>query len=53
MGYEYKVSPQLRFAKLIKTLDKPGLEQLFKRLKAEEAPLGMIMAVSKEYATRK
>jgi len=48
----YEMSPQLKFARLIKTLDKKGLEALLEKLKAEEAPLGMIMAVVKEYGTR-
>lgn len=50
---ESKISPQLQFAKKIKVLSKEGLAELFEKLKAEEAPLGMLMAVSREYAKRK
>ena len=49
----YEVSDKLKFINKMKSLNKEQLAELFEQLKAEEAPLGMIMAVSKEYATRR
>lgn len=48
----YKKSPQLEFKQKLQALDKESLGTLFEQLKAEEAPLGMLMAISREYATR-
>lgn len=50
--YSVKLSPQLEFMRKIKNLSKDDLKVLFDKLKEEEAPLGMIMAVSKEYTGR-
>lgn len=44
---------RMAFASRVRSLDKESLKELFDQLKAEEAPLGMIMFVSSEYAKRK
>ena len=40
------------FIEKVQQLDKDDLKVLFDKLKAEEAPLGMIMFVGKEYAKK-
>lgn len=49
----YAKSPQLEFKQKLRSLSKPELKELFDKLKAEEASLGAIMAVSAEYTNRK
>jgi len=51
-NYTIKLSPQLEFMRKIKALGRDDLAVLFEKLKEEQAPLGMIMAVSKEYVSR-
>jgi len=48
----YTKSPELEFKQKLASLDKESLKVLFEELKAEEAPLGMLMAVSREYTSR-
>lgn len=48
----YETTPQLQFKRKLASLDKAGLKLLLEKLKAEDAPLGMIMAVAKEYGAR-
>lgn len=43
---------RLEFKKKVAWLDKEGLAALLERLKQEQAPLGMIMFVAKEYGKR-
>lgn len=41
------------FIDKVKQLDMDGLRTLFDKLKADGAPLGMLLFISDEYATRK
>lgn len=48
----YNISPQLQFKRKLNSLNKEQLAELLERLKAEEAPLGMVIATAKAYGQR-